>query len=145
MHECLQISGNLATSHLRIAYERAECFRRTPEQVFQTLLIRPLPTVTIGIHVFSFFPLPLPRGRLFAGLLLCLWSSLAGAETDIRLGVLAWLGSEEAEVQWKPLVQQLEQRLPGHRILLRDYNLNELSADSDQPRRCRGSASTLRL
>lgn len=46
---------------------------------------------------------------------------------DIRLGVLAWLGSEEAEVQWKPLVLALEQHLPGQHIQLRQYDLNELS------------------
>lgn len=62
-----------------------------------------------------------------AVLLFCMWNTYAYAETDIRLGVLAWLGSEEAEVQWQPLVQQLERRLPGHRIVLRDYSLDELS------------------
>ena len=65
-------------------------------------------------------------GRCGALLLLGLWAAAAGA-ADIRLGVLAWLGSEEAEVQWKPLVQELERRLPGHRIQLRQYDLDELS------------------
>ncbi|HJW03683.1 MAG TPA: PhnD/SsuA/transferrin family substrate-binding protein, partial [Azospira sp.] len=75
----------------------------------------------------SFF-IPFRRFRFpLAALLLGLWAGVAGATTDIRLGVLAWLGSEEAEVQWKPLVQGLEQRLPGYRIVLRHYDLDELS------------------
>ncbi len=49
------------------------------------------------------------------------------ATGEIRLGVLAWLGSEEAEVQWKPLAQTLERRLPGHRVVLRQYDLDEIS------------------
>lgn len=71
---------------------------------------------------------PFHRCRPWLALLLLgLWASVACAVTDIRLGVLAWLGSEEAEVQWKPLVQGLEQRLPGYRIVLRHYDLDELS------------------
>ena len=73
----------------------------------------------------------IPRSRCrpwLGALLLCLWAGAAGATAEIRLGVLAWLGSEEAEVQWKPLVQGLEQRLPGYRIVLRHYDLDELSA-----------------
>jgi two-component system, LuxR family, sensor histidine kinase TtrS len=61
------------------------------------------------------------------GFLLGLWVGSACAGADIRLGVLAWLGSEEAEVQWKPLVLALEHHLPGHRIQLRQYNLDELA------------------
>jgi len=67
------------------------------------------------------------RPSWLAALLLGLWAGGAAATTEIRLGVLAWLGSEEAEVQWKPLVQGLEQRLPGYRVVLHHYDLDELS------------------
>lgn len=75
----------------------------------------------------AFLSLSFPAGHWLVGLLLGLWLGVAWADADIRIGVLAWLGSEEAEVQWKPLVQELARRLPDHRILLRHYDLDELA------------------
>ena len=59
------------------------------------------------------------RIRALALCLLCCLASVAAAENDepVRLGILAWLGAEEAEVQWaRQLMLQvapLVHRLPG--------------------------------
>ncbi|GBG01333.1 sensor histidine kinase [Azospira sp. I13] len=63
----------------------------------------------------------------FCAVLLSLFAGLAAAG-EVRLGVLAWLGSEEAEVQWAPLAQALQQRLPGQSIVLRHYDLAGMAA-----------------
>lgn len=36
--------------------------------------------------------------------------------TDVRIGVLAWQGTEEAETQWRPLLNTLQEALPSHRL-----------------------------
>lgn len=40
----------------------------------------------------------------------------AAPADDIRIGLLAWQGEEEAESQWRPLLEALQDALPGHRL-----------------------------
>ncbi|MCM2288404.1 MAG: PhnD/SsuA/transferrin family substrate-binding protein [Sulfuritalea sp.] len=46
---------------------------------------------------------------------------------DIRIGVLAWLGAEDAEVEWTPLLDNLRRGLPRHRLSLHYFNLDGLA------------------
>jgi two-component system sensor histidine kinase TtrS len=69
------------------------------------------------------------RARLraaLAGLALLLGGAVQAAE--VRIGVLAWLGAEEAEIQWTPLLAALGRALPEHRFLLRQHDLDGLEA-----------------
>ena len=63
---------------------------------------------------------------LFA-VLLTLNVGHALASSEVRIGVLAWQGAEEAEVQWASLVQELKQKLPGRRIALRHFDLTGMA------------------
>lgn len=68
----------------------------------------------------------LTRLAYFLVLLLAAYSPAAPA-AEIRIGVLAWMGSEEAEVQWSPLLESLAQRLPAHHFSLRRLDLAGLA------------------
>jgi len=50
------------------------------------------------------------------------------AAEAVRIGILAWRGADEAEIQWSSLVRDLEQRLNGKRIELRNFNLDGMAA-----------------
>lgn len=66
--------------------------------------------------------------RLFLLLLLAgLPCSLPAAEA-VRIGILAWQGSEEAEIRWSSLVRDLEERLGGKQIELRHFDLDGMAA-----------------
>ena len=58
----------------------------------------------------------------FAALLLLCLPLVAGA-ADIRIGILAWQGEDDAESQWRPLVGALQAALPKHRLLPVYYDL----------------------
>jgi len=45
------------------------------------------------------------------------------ANDTVRIGALAWQGSEEAEIQWSSMVHDLEARLGGKRLELRHFDL----------------------
>lgn len=66
--------------------------------------------------------------RLF---LICLIGSLqfcvVHAADAVRVGVLAWQGSEDAEIRWSSLVNDLEERLGGKRIELHHFDLNGMA------------------
>ncbi|MBT9519677.1 MAG: PhnD/SsuA/transferrin family substrate-binding protein [Dechloromonas sp.] len=64
--------------------------------------------------------------KLF-GLCCCLIASLTHAGEDVRIGVLAWQGLEEAEVHWSSLAHGLEEKLPGKRIVLKHFNLEGMA------------------
>lgn len=70
----------------------------------------------------------LPRvSRLF---LICLLAALpvaAGAAEAVRIGILAWQGSEESEIRWSSLIDELEQGLPGKHIELRHFDLDGMA------------------
>lgn len=60
----------------------------------------------------------LPLAALLAiALSLCL-PPPAAAQTDVRIGVLDFLGAEATEGEWSPLVHHLERSLPGHQVSL---------------------------
>ncbi len=61
------------------------------------------------------------------GLCCCLAAGLTFAAEDVRIGVLAWQGEEEAEVQWSSLVHGLEEKLPGRHIVLKHFNLEGMT------------------
>ncbi len=65
--------------------------------------------------------------RRCLAVLLLLVTSLAWGGEDVRIGVLAWQGQEEAEVRWSSLVQGLEEKLPGMRIVVRQYDLEGMA------------------
>jgi len=44
----------------------------------------------------------------------------------VRIGVLAWLGSDAARTQWQPLAESLQGRLPGYRISLAPLDMKGL-------------------
>lgn len=67
----------------------------------------------------------LPR-RGLAFLLLVLLHVAASA-SDLRIGVLAWLGAEEAEAQWTPFFEALQAQLPGKRIVARHFDVAGLT------------------
>lgn len=58
----------------------------------------------------------------------CLITGLAQAGEDVRIGVLAWQGLEEAEVHWSSLAHRLEEKLPGKHIVLKHFNLEGMAA-----------------
>lgn len=60
---------------------------------------------------------------LLLGLLLLAASVSGSAATEVRVGVLAWLGSEEAETQWAPFLHELQARLPGRTVVARHFDL----------------------
>lgn len=72
------------------------------------------------------FP-PIRLGRFLLLLFLALASSLVAA-SEVRLGILAWLGSEEADVEWAPLVRGLQRSLPNDRIVVQHLDLAQISA-----------------
>lgn len=61
-------------------------------------------------------------GRLLAAALWLLMPLTATAD-DIRLGVLAWLDTEDAEIEWAPFLAELQSALPQHRIHVRHLDL----------------------
>ena len=69
--------------------------------------------------------------KLAAGLLFltfCLTTGLVQAKSEVHIGVLAWQGSEEAEVHWSSLVHGLEEKLPDKQIVLKHLNLEGMAA-----------------
>lgn len=48
--------------------------------------------------------------------LLLLGFPFAVMAADIRIGVLAWQGGESAAVEWRPLLDSLQEALPAHRL-----------------------------
>lgn len=58
-----------------------------------------------------------------------LWALGAGSglAANVRIGVLAWQGDEEAGIQWSPLVQALARSLPQHAFSLRHYDLDGMA------------------
>ncbi|MCK6393669.1 sensor histidine kinase [Zoogloea sp.] len=70
--------------------------------------------------------------RSFPVLLLLLLCPLLvpAAETSrqVRIGVLAWQGLEEAEVRWSTLMNQLADQLPGRALVLRHFDLAGVAA-----------------
>jgi len=71
---------------------------------------------TMGVQIGKF------TFRLL-GFCCCLVIGLAHAGEDVRIGILAWQGQDEAEVHWSSLVHGLEEKLPGKRIVLKHFNL----------------------
>lgn len=59
---------------------------------------------------------------LFAAAFWLLTPAVASAD-EIRLGVLAWLDAEDAEIEWSPFVAALQQALPQHRIRAQHLDL----------------------
>lgn len=57
----------------------------------------------------------------------CLITSLALAGEDVRIGVLAWQGMEEADIHWSSLAHSLEENLLGKRIVLKNFNLDGMA------------------
>ncbi|WP_374486828.1 PhnD/SsuA/transferrin family substrate-binding protein [Zoogloea sp.] len=57
---------------------------------------------------------------------LAAWS--AEPPRQVRIGVLAWQGSEEAQVRWSALMDQLEDKLPGRDLVLRHFDLDGMAA-----------------
>lgn len=55
-----------------------------------------------------------------------LLASIGAAANEVRIGVLAWLGAEDAEVEWAPLLDNLGRSLPQHRLSLHYFNLDGL-------------------
>lgn len=70
--------------------------------------------------------------RSFPVLLLLLLCPLLvpAVETSrqVRIGVLAWQGLEEAEVRWSTLMNQLADQLPGRALVLRHFDLAGVAA-----------------
>lgn len=66
------------------------------------------------------------RGRAAPALLfvVCLGLSPTVVAAEIRIGVLAWLGAEASETQWVPFVSSLQQAVPDHRFVLRQFDLD---------------------
>lgn len=54
--------------------------------------------------------------------------SKAWSAEKIRIGILAWQGTEESEIQWASLGAQLKKQLPRKSIALYHYNLADLAA-----------------
>ena len=79
-------------------------------------------------------PAPLVRQlRLILGLVaaFAIWiTPCAGAEhrTEVRVGVLAYLGTEEAEATWQPTLAYLNSALPGHHFTIVPGSLAFLTA-----------------
>lgn len=61
-------------------------------------------------------------------LLLAVGAGTLASASEVRLGVLAWLGSEEAEVEWGPLVRGLQRSLPNEHIVVRHLDLAQITA-----------------
>lgn len=66
------------------------------------------------------------HGHWLPALLLAL--AIPAAAGEVRIGVLAWLGTDEAEVQWAPLIDGLQRSLPGERFALRHLDLARMAA-----------------
>lgn len=77
------------------------------------------------------FPILSAMRRLFlqALLLLFLAFHLVGfaCAGDVRIGVLAWLGTEEDETQWAPFLEALRARLPSRTVVVRHFDLDNMS------------------
>lgn len=62
-------------------------------------------------------------------LALCpLLASATEASRQVRIGVLAWQGLEEAEVRWSTLMNRLADQLPGRELVLRHFDLAGVAA-----------------
>jgi two-component system, LuxR family, sensor histidine kinase TtrS len=61
-------------------------------------------------------------------ILLAVWSAGVAVAGEIRIGVLAWLDSEETEAQWAPFLHGLEQGMPGSTIAFRHFDLSGIAA-----------------
>ncbi|RTL42053.1 MAG: phosphate/phosphite/phosphonate ABC transporter substrate-binding protein, partial [Rhodocyclaceae bacterium] len=73
-----------------------------------------------------------PPFRSFAALLLAALFALSAWSAEpprqVRIGVLAWQGAEEAQVRWSALMDQLEDKLPGRDLVLRHFDLDGMAA-----------------
>lgn len=47
--------------------------------------------------------------------------------SDVRIGVLAWLGADEAEAQWSPFMEAMLRGLPGHHFSMRHLDLDGMA------------------
>lgn len=61
------------------------------------------------------------------GLLVCWLATSVAWAAQVRLGVLAWQGDEEASQQWSPLMAALARALPQHQFSLRHYDLEGMA------------------
>lgn len=61
-------------------------------------------------------------------LVFLLFLPAATLAAEVRIGVLAWLGSDTARTHWLPLAVALQDRLPGHRVELRYFDMAGLTA-----------------
>jgi two-component system, LuxR family, sensor histidine kinase TtrS len=71
---------------------------------------------------------PAPLARCMALVILLFASAVTQARENVRIGVLAWQGLEEAEVHWASLAHQLEEHLPGKHIELTHTDLVGMAA-----------------
>ena len=71
---------------------------------------------------------PAPLARCMALVILLFASAVTQARENVRIGVLAWQGLEEAEVHWASLAHQLEEHLPGKHIELTHTDLAGMAA-----------------
>lgn len=71
---------------------------------------------------------PALLARCMALVILLFASAVTQARENVRIGVLAWQGLEEAEVHWSSLAHQLEERLPGKHIELTHTDLVGMAA-----------------
>ncbi len=53
---------------------------------------------------------------------------MAAWAAEVRIGILAWLGSETAQAQWQPLSEALQRQLPADRFSLRYFDMQGLEA-----------------
>jgi len=60
---------------------------------------------------------------LLCGLVLLAHAVAAPAGNEVRIGVLAWHGAEEADIQWAAMMRELQQRLPSRRVVVRPFDI----------------------
>lgn len=63
----------------------------------------------------------------YSAVFLCLTASVASHASTVRVGLLAWLDTTEAESHWAPLMSHLQQKLPEHQIVAKHMNLAHMS------------------
>ena len=73
------------------------------------------------------------RGRWIAGWVLMVLMVLGAISTpahatDVRLGVLAFRGTEAAAGEWQPVIERLQRALPAHRFTLAQFDHDGLRA-----------------
>ena len=66
--------------------------------------------------------------RSILGLCFGVASFAAQAAPAVRIGILAWQGSEEAEIHWASMLRGLQERLDGKPIELKHFDLDGMAA-----------------